>query len=215
MDVVVVIPAFNEEGTLGSVIAAMDSSWDIVVIDDGSRDNTARIAQAGGALVVRHDGNRGYDWALKTGLDYARDAGYRIAITIDADGQISADLVKIALMRMEEGADLVLGRRSFQARWAERIFSAYARYRYGVSDILCGLKAYRLTCFEFLSEFSMNNSIGTAVALAGLRQGLHWAEIEVPIRLRKDSSRFGSGLWGNWKILKGMWNAILFDFGRS
>ena len=215
MDVVVVVPSFNEEKTIGSVMAKMDPAWDVIVIDDGSHDDTARVATAAGAQVVRHDRNRGYDAALATGLNCARKAGYRVAVTIDADGQIPVEIVKDAVEQINSGADLVLGKRQRQARWAERIFSSYARYRYGVADILCGLKAYRLNCFGFLSEFTMHCSIGTAVALAGLQKGLRWTEVDVPIRLRTDSSRFGSGLRANWKILKGAWEAVLVDLRKS
>jgi len=78
-----------------------------------------------------------------------------------------------------------------------------------------GLKAYRLACFSFLSGFSMNCFIGTAVALAGLREGLRWAEVDVPICRQNDSSRFGSGLRANLKILKGAWATILVDLRKS
>ena len=215
MDVAVVIPSFNEEKTIGSVLAKMDPVWDVIVIDDGSQDNTAEVAKVAGAQVVRHDRNCGYDAALTTGLNFARKVGYRVAVTIDADGQIPVEIVKVVVNQIDAGADLVLGKRQSQARWAEQIFSGYARYRYGVADILCGLKAYRLSGFGFLPEFSMHCSIGTAVALAGLQKGLRWVEVDVPIRLRTDSSRFGSGLRANWKILKGAWEALLVDLRRS
>lgn len=208
------IPAFNEEKTLDLVIAKMDSAWDIIVVDDGSIDDTAGVAHSAGAQVVRHDRNQGYDAALASGLNFVRKAGYRIAVTIDADGQIPADVVKLAVERIDGGADMVLGRRAQAARWAERIFAAYGRYRYGVADILCGMKAYRLACFKSIAHFSMNGSIGTALALTGLRMGLHWVEVDVPIRDRRDGSRFGSGLRANWRILQGMWAAMLTDFRR-
>ncbi|MGD9850226.1 MAG: glycosyltransferase family 2 protein [Nitrospirales bacterium] len=215
MDVAVVIPSYNEENTLGMVIAKMEPEWDVIVVDDGSKDDTVGVAQGVGALVLRHDCNLGYDAALETGLNYARNAGYRMAVTIDADGQIPVEIIKDAVKRVDEGADLVLGRRRQQARWAERIYSGYARYRYGVRDILCGLKAYRLACFEGLPRFSMNCSIGTAVALVGLRMGLHWVEVDVPVRHRIDTSRFGSGFRANWKILKGGWREVLVDLRSS
>ena len=211
MNVAVIIPAFNEEKTLGAVLTTMDSAWGVIVVDDGSSDDTVRVAEAAGAQVVLHHGNRGYDAALQTGLDVARNENYHVAVTIDADGQIPTNVVKLALQRMDEGVDLVLGKRSRKARWAESLYSAYAWYRYGVTDILCGLKAYRLSSFQFLPDFSMNRSIGTAVALAGLRVGVRWGEVDVPIRVRNDSSRFGSGLNANWRILKGAYDSILAD----
>lgn len=208
----VVIPALNEETSLPGVIEALDESCDVVVVDDGSTDATAAVARAAGAHVLRHDRNRGYDCALTSGLEYARRQGYGCAVTIDADGQIPPQLVMRVLTRLASGEiDLVLGRRERKARWSESLYSAYTCRRYGVADILCGLKGYRLAAFHALPDLNMRDSIGTAVALAGLRAGLHWEEVAVPTRPRIGASRFGAGMRSNLRILRAMLHTVGAD----
>lgn len=90
----VVIPAYNEASVIKGVVRSarkVFSSFkypvDIVVIDDGSRDNTSTEAMAGGARVIRHILNSGAGGATATGLSYAMQYGYTGAATMDADGQ--------------------------------------------------------------------------------------------------------------------------------
>jgi glycosyltransferase involved in cell wall biosynthesis len=86
--VLVLIPAFNAAKTVGEVVSATrEQTADVVVIDDGSRDDTAGVARAAGALVLQHAANRGKGGALKTGFAYALEHGYDAVITLDADGQ--------------------------------------------------------------------------------------------------------------------------------
>lgn len=201
MKVSLVIPALNEATTIGTVLDRRPHDWAAIVVDDGSSDDTGTIATAHGAVVLRHPAPRGYDAALGTGLDHARGAGFDLALSLDADGQLTMDSARRAVDALRRAdADLALGRRDRFARWSEHVFSAYTRRRYGVRDILCGLKVYRLAAFGFLRSFDMADSIGTAVALAGLQHGLRWIESDVEVLPRADASRFGSGLKANLRI---------------
>ncbi|MDP2645987.1 MAG: glycosyltransferase family 2 protein [Desulfobacterales bacterium] len=85
----VIIPAFNEEKTVGRVIAGIKASTDadLVVIDDGSQDRTAEISTNAGAYVIRHPFNMGYGAALQTGYKYALQENYDALVQMDADGQ--------------------------------------------------------------------------------------------------------------------------------
>jgi glycosyltransferase involved in cell wall biosynthesis len=84
----VVIAAFNEAGAIGRVVSELREAYaNVVVVDDGSRDETWREARAAGAVVLRHIINRGQGAALQTGIAYALAAGAQIVITFDADGQ--------------------------------------------------------------------------------------------------------------------------------
>ncbi|WP_372910300.1 glycosyltransferase family 2 protein [Salinigranum sp.] len=111
--VIVAMPAYNEAGTVGEVVAAVRPHADLVlVVDDGSADDTAAEAERAGALVVSHPANRGYGGALKTIFTEAaaRDAAH--LVVIDADGQHTvADIPRLVAAQVETGANVVIGSR--------------------------------------------------------------------------------------------------------
>lgn len=111
---VAIIPALNAEHTVPRVIElARRHIEPIVVIDDGSTDRTGDVARAAGAIVLRHEVNRGKGAALKTGFAWARRNGYDGVITLDADGQhLPSELPKFLRERLVGGEDLIIGGRS-------------------------------------------------------------------------------------------------------
>lgn len=113
MKTICVIPAYNESESLGKVISDVKPYVDeIVVVNDGSSDNTAEVSSANGAIVLTHLINRGQGAALQTGDEYALSQGADIIIHFDADGQFLAneipDLIKPII---NDGYDIVLGSR--------------------------------------------------------------------------------------------------------
>lgn len=114
MSVLAIIPALNAERTLPRVIEeARKQIEPVLVIDDGSSDRTGEVARNGGAIVVRHEKNRGKGGALKTGFAYALEHGYDGVITLDADGQhLAAEIPKFLREHEQSGADLIIGGRA-------------------------------------------------------------------------------------------------------
>ena len=111
MKVFIIIPAYNEDKKIGKVITEIKKSYkNIVVVDDGSKDNTYKIAQTKKVHVLRHVVNRGQGAALKTGIDYALKQGAEIMITFDADGQFLVKDIK-KLIKPLNKYDIVLGSR--------------------------------------------------------------------------------------------------------
>ncbi|MDP7602296.1 MAG: glycosyltransferase family 2 protein [Alphaproteobacteria bacterium] len=214
MKLAIVIPAFNEAATIAEVVRSVAAFGQPIVVDDCSHDDSAAIAAAAGALVVRHAANQGYDGALESGFAAAAQGGYEAVATFDADGQHDAASLGEFITALERGADLVVGERPRPARLAEAVFNLYARWRYGVRDILCGLKAYRMTLYRRHGRFDANRSIGTELALAGLRRGVAVARVEVPIHARADRSRLGSLLRANGRILRALGLAFAADLRR-
>jgi len=114
-DLLVVIPAYNEAANLAAVVADVRASLpgaDVLVVDDGSADDTARIGCAAGAKVLRLPVNSGYGVALQTGYKYAVRKGYAKVAQMDADGQHKAAFMPDLLELVEGGAaDIVIGSR--------------------------------------------------------------------------------------------------------
>src|SRR5688572_7235614 len=150
---VYVIPAFQAEGTIASVVRelAAHAETPVVVVDDGSTDGTSACAAGAGATVVRHGANRGKGAALKTGLEWARDHGHEVVVSLDADGQHRpADAVKLMHHPAEVGA-LVLGVRDLRkarapiANQRSNAFSNLALSWFAGARLLdtqCGLRRY-------------------------------------------------------------------------
>lgn len=114
MNTWIVIPAFNEENKIVEVINSLKKEGysKIVVVDDGSKDNTLKNAKSTGVEVLHHIINRGQGAALKTGIDYALDQGAEIIITFDSDGQHRPeDIVRMIKPLEERKVDIVLGSR--------------------------------------------------------------------------------------------------------
>lgn len=114
-ELLIVIPAYNAAENLAAVIAgAQPLGLPIVVIDDGSSDDTATVAERAGAEVLRHHANRGKGAALQTGFALGRKRGARAMLTLDADGQHDpAEIPKLIAAYRAQPGSLVLGVRSF------------------------------------------------------------------------------------------------------
>lgn len=111
--VAIIIPAFNEEPVIAQEITKMKSLFDsVIVVNDGSHDNTKKEAEKTGCIVVNHPVNRGLGAALKTGINVALMLEADIIVTFDADGQHNVDDIKTLITPLEQKeADIVIGTR--------------------------------------------------------------------------------------------------------
>jgi glycosyltransferase involved in cell wall biosynthesis len=110
-----IVPAYNEERTIGAVIERVhreSPGFDVVVVDDGSTDCTAQLAEAAGARVLRHPFNLGIGGAVQSGYRHAFDEGYELAVQVDGDGQHDPAAIESLMRAMgTEGVDMVYGSR--------------------------------------------------------------------------------------------------------
>ena len=141
MRISVVIPAYNEATRIGDVVCeARRYADEVIVVDDGSTDETSAVARAAGARVVRQ-ANAGYITAVKQGFRQARGA---IVATMDADGEHRAeDIPHLVAPILEGKADLVLGRRPQIVRLSERFLNWLTSFQVKVSDSGTGFRALR------------------------------------------------------------------------
>lgn len=122
--VAIIIAAYNEARRIGPVIKDVKKhGWsNVIVVDDGSKDDTSDVARKAGATVLRHIINRGQGAALRTGIHYALDHGSHAVVTYDADGQfVASDIEKIARPVMEARRDVTLGSRFLKTSSAQNI----------------------------------------------------------------------------------------------
>lgn len=202
-DICIVIPAFNEEKTIGSVIQGLVDRYRVIVVDDCSNDRTQEISEAHGAIVERSAVNVGYDGALNIGFRKALELGTSYLITADADGQHSQEAIVNCADLLLDGHTLVLGVRDGMQRYGERLFSFITK-KIGVSDPLCGLKGYGRLAFRDKKSFDSYNSIGTDLLFYAISQGNKPYQFNITMKARADRPRFGSGVSANKKIVKAM-----------
>ena len=206
-----VIPAVDEEETVADVVRRVSALGEVVVVDDGSSDATAVVAAAAGAHVVKHSHNRGYDAALASGFRAALERGADVIVSVDADGEQALDTVAGAVDDVANGkVDVALGVRPAPSRWSERLFSLYTRARYGVPDILCGVKVYAGPFVASHLGDLDRRTIGTGLAAAALREGRPFLTFPVQITTRR-TTRFGHGLRPNLRIARAMADALVAD----
>lgn len=190
--IAVIIPALNAQRTLPQVVVDARAQHEpVLVIDDGSSDDTSAVARAVGATVLRHDLNRGKGGALKTGFAWALANGFDGVITLDADGQhLASEIPKFIAAREESGADLIIGGRSHlfgdmlpRRRNANR-FSAWCIAKASgasITDSQSGFRFYSASLLRALTlrtnGFDMESEV---IVLAGKR-GLKI--VTIPIEL--------------------------------
>lgn len=203
-DLAIVIPAFNEEATVHRVVSELVTYGTVIVVDDGSSDQTAIVAREAGALVVSHGINLGYDAALNSGFENALTLKCNFVITFDADGQHSATLVDPFLEALCDGYDVVIGVRSKRARTSEKIFGWVTDRLWGIKDPMCGMKGYRMEVYESLGHFDSYGSIGSELCVYAAKKGFRIAQIAFNVNLRGDKPRLGTIISANAKIFRAL-----------
>lgn len=194
MKTLIAIPAYNEEESIGAVLAGLAGHHPlehVIVIDDGSRDATSQIARAAGVRVIRHSVNLGVGAAMGSAFKYAARNGYDALVQLDADGQHRPEFLDVLFDAVGK-ADIVVGSRfagggRFRSTWARRnvqrviawVVSAYVRTR--LTDVTSGFRVSGPRAIQLFSEHYPVEFLGDTVESIVLasRQGLTVAEVPV------------------------------------
>lgn len=210
--IIALVPAYNEEKKIGSVIQDLFSHVDeVVVIDDGSTDDTARIAREAGAMVLSHRLNLGQGAALETGHKYARgrnDVDY--VVHFDADGQfLASDIVPALAYLQANKKEVLLGSRFLGSEksvpWLKRFFllplgrlidrwSGTVR----LSDSHNGFRILNRRALELIHITQDRMAHATEIPTLIAKHNLSW--VEFPVTVRYDE--FGQGVGGGLKIVR-------------
>ncbi len=220
---ILIIPAYNEEQTIGNVIREAKKHASVVlVVDDGSEDKTGEIAKNSGAIVVRHCINLGLGASLVTGFQLALRLGGEIIITLDADGQHRPeDIERIAAPILTGQADVVIGTRmkgSGNMPFSRKIYNYLANaltfFLYGqwASDSQSGFRAFRRDTLKKLRLFSQRMEISSEIIGEIKRQNLKLVEVSIPALYSNYSLSKGQSFLGG---VKTAWALLLDRFHKS
>ena len=197
--VLVLVPAWNESRNVGTTvreILAASTDFDVVVIDDGSTDDTAHVARDAGAMVLALPFNLGVGGAMRTGFTYAARHGYTRAIQVDADGQHDPADIATVLAGLDH-ADISIGARFADVgdysvrgprRWAmlvlARVVSAIARTR--LTDVTSGFRAANRRAIEQYVGYYPAEYLGDTLdsLVAAVHAGLTVTQVPVAMRPR-------------------------------
>lgn len=189
----IIIPAYNEEKSIGSVLkniceSSSDFVAEVIVVDDGSSDKTAQIAEQSGVRVIRHVRNRGYGSALKTGVRAAQTA---FVLTMDSDGQHRLEDVR-NLWDARRDFDMVVGQRTelihsslwrMPGKWLLALMANYI-VRQHIPDLNSGLRLMRReVILRYIHLCPSGFSFSTTITLALFTRG--YDITYVPIRIQK------------------------------
>jgi glycosyltransferase involved in cell wall biosynthesis len=195
--ILIVIPAFNEEESIGEVIKNTKAKYpEVLVYDDGSVDNTSSIAESNGAIVIRNSRNRGYGRALRTLFEHASSMNFDIVVTVDSDGQHDpSQIPRLIQPILENQADLVIGSRflnrddeanvpkyrSFGIRTITKFTQAGCMDR--ITDATSGFRAYSVNSLSKLNLTENGMAIATEILLKASDK--NFRILEVPITTKR------------------------------
>jgi len=219
--VCVVIPAYNEGRVIRGVIRTAKSAFkkssheiDIVVVNDGSKDDTSAGAVKAGAIVIDHILNSGAGGATATGLSYANQRGYDIAATMDADGQHTPeDVVKGVAESYERKLDLLIGSRLIDSQGMSRVkvlgnkglsLVTYLLFGVNTTDSQSGLRIYSRRALEELRWKTSGYEFCSEMIWRANQLGLKIGEYPIQAIYTDYSKSKGQNNWNAINILKNL-----------
>ncbi len=219
MKIFIVIPAYNEENKIGKVVKELITAGykNVVVIDDGSKDNTFKVAKSAGAITLRHVINRGQGAGLQTGITYALNNGAGIIVTYDADGQHSKNDLPAIIKPVRLGqVDAALGSRfrktDSNTPPIRKLFlkggALLFRIFYGVnlSDSHNGFRALSRNAAKKINITSDDMAHASEIIDEISRKNIKYVEVPVTITYTDYSLAKGQNTLNGFKIL---WRMLL------
>lgn len=207
---IAVVPAYMEEKKIGSVVRSLFNLADkVVVVDDGSSDNTAKYAAEAGAIILRHRINRGQGASLQTGHDYALKINADYVLHFDGDGQFDVSDIQPALAKLKaEKADILFGSRFLgmesNVPWFKKnvIFPVARVFNNSftglqLTDVHNGFRILNHHALELIQITHDRMAHATEIITQTKKYNLKYLEFPVKVVYRE----YGQGLAGGFRIL--------------
>ena len=223
--VFIVIAAYNEEHSIAYVLRDLKKYGykNVIVVDDGGKDKTGEIAASKGALVLRHDINRGQGAALETGITYAVEQGANIIVTFDADGQHRAKDIKRLIAPVTSGeVDIALGSRFLEngknIPWERKLLLKGAvviqNLFYGVklTDAHNGFRAFSRRAAQKIDITADRMAHASQIINEINKKNISYKEVPVTIIYTKYSMEHGAG--SLTQALRVLWRMIIDKIHR-
>lgn len=200
--IVVCIPAYNEATNITDIVhRARNYSNEVIVCNDGSTDNTAKLAQEEGAIVVNHDKNGGYGKCIRTLFRTALERKADIVVTLDSDGQHNPDQIPdIIEPILKGGYDIVIGSRFINENDKKKVplyrsvgirtitkFTNQASYK-NITDAQSGFRGYRRHTIEQINLVEDGMRISTEILLRAVQKKLTVKEVPITINYDVENS---------------------------
>jgi glycosyltransferase involved in cell wall biosynthesis len=194
------IPAYNEANTIGDIVKkSLKHSDKVIVVDDGSTDNTADIAKQNGATVISHKKNQGYGASVITLFDRAREENADILTIIDGDGQHNPEQIPLLVTTLQENnVDVVIGSRFLEENSTTpgyrkrgiKIITSAANFGsdFKVSDAQSGFRSYSKKAISSIHPTETGMSVSTEILLKISNKGLSIAEVPITVSYDGETS---------------------------
>jgi glycosyltransferase involved in cell wall biosynthesis len=183
------IPAYNEASYVGSIVLQARQYVDeVIVVDDGSTDNTTRVAELAGATVIRHNQNRGYGAAVQSILAEAKKRNPDVLVLLDADSQHDPNEIPILIKPISEGFDLVIGSREAQRdktpryrRIGKEVIMRSTRLasKTSISDSECGFRAFSQRAISELELKATGMAVSSETIVQAAEKNLRITEVPI------------------------------------
>ena len=183
-----IIPAYNESKRISKVITGIKKyTNNIIVVDDGSNDNTSEVAKKHKAIVLRHIINMGKGAALKTGCDYAVKQKAEIIIAIDADGQHEPIEIPKFIEKIKKGKDIVFGYRVARKsmpllfKFGNKFINFVTKILYGIKikDTQCGFRAFTSQAYKKIRWNAVDYSMESEMIANVGKNKLKYSQIPI------------------------------------
>ena len=196
----IIIPAYNEELNISKTLLQIPESIDVLVVNDGSTDETVNLCKGSNIKVVNHQYNRGYESALETGVNYFLKSNYDKFVVIDADGEIDPKDATQILKSLNSVNPIICGyRKAYRGRLIERVISKISNLLFDIKDIYCGCKGFHISVIKHYSPSEISRGIFTEFVLKKSRK-IKVVNMPVAGIVREGQSKFGSGFLTSFKL---------------